>query len=267
MQTELVNTVKSVQQNLMNLSNSYAFEDEELKLKFSELLKSFEAFSESTASVNTQIDPPEFVSQDSPNNTPFKTTTEVITTSLENNIEKVVNEIKPHSLTTNLLLNDPYASILERPNVYELTEATGLSGREASSLISAGLNNGHDYRNWREIMLSSDPVASIRQANNLLYNSDLVHTPNASAEQYIQNKKVLATNGNFALIEETNGRARLMLTAKDGLMLEPAGTFHEQIARRIDRYGFEKSDLLPLIAKVEQVDSGLSEQLRILLST
>jgi len=53
-----------------------------------------------------------------------------------------------------------------------------------------------------------------------------------------------------------------MLVAKDGLMLTQAGTHEDQIRANIERFGFNASELAPLIAKVEQFDDVLAEEMR-----
>jgi len=105
-------------------------------------------------------------------------------------------------------------------------------------------------------------VSSLRKANNAVYNSDLNHSPYARSDQYISEKDVVAANGNFAIIEGQNGYKRLMLVAKDGLMLTQAGTHEDQIKANIERFGFNSSELAPLIAKVEQFDDVLAEEMR-----
>ena len=260
MQTTFYDSLQGLQQSLQNLKSQANFSDPELSNKFSALVDSLMSFAEeSTTSVNE-------VATSTPVAVQPK---EVRTTSdhLSNKVTVasapvVTKSISQAASSSSLLLDDPYQSEPYKPTPLEFSRQTGLSYNKASDLISAASSYGHDYRNWAGIMSSGDPVSALRKANNAVYNSDLNHTPYARSEQYMPEKDVVAANGNFAIVEGQNGYKRLMLVAKDGLMLTQAGTHEDQIRANIERFGFNASEIAPLIAKVEQFDDVLAEEMR-----
>jgi hypothetical protein len=260
MQTTFYDSLQSLQQNLQNLKSQATFSDPELSSKFSALMDSLMSFAEES---NTHVS--EVVISTPATTQPVEvlTTSEHLDTKVTAAQASLVNSsVAGSTATSTLILNDPYQSEIYKPTPLELSRQTGRTFNEANDLISAASNYGHDYRNWAEIMASDDPVSTLRAANNEVYNSDLKHTPYARSEQYIAEKDVVAANGNFAIVEGQNGYKRLMLVAKDGLILTQAGTHEDQIRSNIERFGFNPSELAPLIAKVEQFDNVLAEEIR-----
>ena len=260
MQTTFYDSLQGLQQSLQNLKTQANFSDPELSNKFSALMDSLMSFAEenstnvSEVATSNPVDiQPEEVRTTSAH---FGSDITVTPTPIANNL------VQQTAGTSSLLLNDPYQSEPHKPTPLEFSRQTGLSFNKSSDLITAASSYGHDYRNWEQIMASADPVSSLRKANNAVYNSDLNHSPYARSDQYISEKDVVAANGNFAIIEGQNGYKRLMLVAKDGLMLTQAGTHEDQIKANIERFGFNSSELAPLIAKVEQFDDVLAEEMR-----
>lgn len=259
MQTTIYDNLKGLQQSLQNLKSQTNFADPDLSNKFSVLVESFMSFAEETAASSN--------SQEATINTAEETSSSV--SASEHFQQRSVVSTDPvntvtaeRSVSSSLVLTDPFASEPFRPTPLEFSRKVEIQFEEAASLISGASSYGHDYRNWSEIMASSDPVGSLRKANSEVYNSNLDHTPYARSEQYIEQKDVIAANGNFAVVDGHNGYKRLMLVAKDGLMLTQAGTHEDQIRTNIDRFGFNSSELTPLIAKVEQFDEVLAEEMR-----
>lgn len=260
MQTTFYDSLQGLQQSLQNLKSQANFSDPELSNKFSALMDSLMSFaeensttaSEGATSNSVNIQPKEVRTTSAH----FGSGSTITPTPIANNL------VQQTAGTSSLLLDDPYQSEPYKPTPLEFSRQTGLSFNKASDLISAASSYGHDYRNWAQIMSSGDPVSALRKANNAVYNSDLNHTPYARSEQYMPEKDVVAANGNFAIVEGQNGYKRLMLVAKDGLMLTQAGTHEDQIRANIERFGFNASELAPLIAKVEQFDDVLAEEMR-----
>jgi hypothetical protein len=260
MQTTFYDSLQGLQQSLQNLKSQANFSDPELSNKFSALVDSLMSFAEeSTTSVNeVATSTPVAVQPEE-----VRTTSDHLSNKVTVASAPIANKLVHQSAgTSSFLLNDPYQSEPFKPTDFEFSQQSGLSLSESSRLISAASSYGHDYRNWAGIMSSGDPVSALRKANNAVYNSDLNHTPYARSEQYMPEKDVVAANGNFAIVEGQNGYKRLMLVAKDGLMLTQAGTHEDQIRANIERFGFNASEIAPLIAKVEQFDDVLAEEMR-----
>ena len=262
METQLLNSINNLQQQLNQMKFSSTFESTKISNKFSELLETFSDFTELTLQSSQNNSPREVIEDEKR----FQTTASAINNNVPINpiSEKSGTLLASQNLgqtyqhkSNSLLLDDPYSSRDDRPTAKEFSELTGISNSKASSLISAAVEYGHDYRNWSKIMTSSDPVKSLRDANNAVYNSDVDHSPYARSEQYLEPNEVAAVSGNFALVE-----GRLMKVAKDGLLLTQAGTHEDQIRSNIERFGFNSSELAPLIAKVEKFDNVLAEEMR-----
>ena len=260
MQATFYDNLQVLQKSLQNLKSQATFSDPELGNKFSALVDSLMSFAEdnSTSVSESATSTPVDVQSESVHTTSahLESKGKIAPTPIPNNL------VHKTAGTSSLLLNDPYQSEPFKPTDLEFSQQSGLSLSESSRLISAASSYGQDYRNWAEIMASGDPVSSLKKANNAVYNSDLNHTPYARSEQYISEDDVVAANGNFAIVGGENGYNRLMLVSKDGLMLTQAGTHEDQIKSNIERFGFDASQLAPLIAKVEQFDDVLAEEMR-----
>lgn len=68
-------------------------------------------------------------------------------------------------------LRDAGRANVAKPNVREFMNRTGLGLKAASELLYGGLGAVPDMRNWSEIMASSDPAKSAREATSALLSS------------------------------------------------------------------------------------------------
>lgn len=146
-----------------------------------------------------------------------------------------------------------------KPTVREFRERTGLSFRDAASLIGVGAMGYADHRDWAKIMSSSDPVSAVRQANDQLFNSaDVDWAPHSTAANLVNETRIIAKSGNFAVYECEDKEITLQLIDARGRHLSQAGTTAEQIAKHAWIFGQDTSELTPLLPSLRNVSARLA---------
>jgi len=154
-----------------------------------------------------------------------------------------------------------------KPTVKELMDATGLEFHDAGSMIGVGAAGHADYRDWQKIMSSSDPAAALSTANGQLFSGAVEWDPYGSNANVLDPARVVAKSGSYALYRSSNssggdGYVTLQMLDGNDRRLTQAGVTGDQIRVNIERFGLNASELAPLIAKVEQFDNVLAEEMR-----
>ena len=267
--------LQTIQTSLLEIQKNAEFNDPYLGEKFSAIIDEFlklanisQSMSNETASEqqeamgnNSSVDPMQVDQVNKVNELNISTNEMIDKLSDTPVMKKVIIDN-----STSFILNDPYASRKFRPTPDAFAKVTDISPPEAFSLIQAAISSGRDFRNWEKIMSSVDPVASLRRANNEVYNSNLNHSLNEPDKNYIGSRDVVARSGNFAVISNDKGYQRLMLVAKDGLMLDEAGPNGNTIVEKSQRFGFDVNELKAIIPIMRQNNASLALQIEKALS-
>ena len=161
-----------------------------------------------------------------------------------------------------LLTDNPDSARAARPNLREFMTATGASFGDSSELLYGVIGSNDDYRDWRAIMGTDNPVDAARAATAQLYNSDVDYqlrfdasygTPQFEATlaaNSLVDATTLGKTDNFALQSSGEGTS-LIAVSSTGLILGPAGTSQEQIERKAWLFGFSTEGLGALASTAE----------------
>ena len=157
--------------------------------------------------------------------------------------------------TQNLLVASERAARVDKPNMGEFIDATGVNVADASELLYGVIGSNADLRDWTQIMESDNPVDAVRAATEQLYNSDkpyqLVHHVDYGTLKFeetlaansLSSKNVISQTGNFAEIQTDADKSVTMAVSSSGLLLRAAGTSQAQIERTAWLFGFDTEEL------------------------
>lgn len=178
----------------------------------------------------------------------------------------------PHVTTSSVsLLTTPEASLAARPNMKQFMDATGASFEDASEFIYGVIGSNTDSRDWGAIMSSKDPIASVRQATNALYNSSS-SLPNPLGT-YMGPTDTVDKSGNFGVrlamepVSSTDPTKKIVdsglkLIDSQGLILRDAGETADQIARNAWLFGFDMTSLNSLASASGTISSSLEDAVK-----
>lgn len=147
------------------------------------------------------------------------------------------------------------SATLNKPNMREFMDATGVDAIDASELLYGVVGSNADLRDWDKIMASGNPIDAARAATGQMYSSDkdyalvnhedygTLRYADTLAEKSLSSKTVLSQTGNFADIETDAGTAEKMAVSSTGLLLRGAGSTQAQIERTAWLFGFSTDGL------------------------
>lgn len=152
----------------------------------------------------------------------------------------------------------------KKPNIKELMDFTGMSFKEASSILYGVIGSNEDTRDWSKILTSNDVLKTAKEETVKMYNTDsefsLVSNEETNSTQSQMETSPITTTldiqeGNIKFKqtsqydEETQTDVvtnSLYLASSNGNLLRNAGQTPSQIVENIDAFGFDINSLKTL---------------------
>ncbi|MDD5107849.1 MAG: hypothetical protein PHC49_19815 [Desulfuromonadaceae bacterium] len=161
--------------------------------------------------------------------------------------------------SSDLLLQRPVSG-LEKPGMKDFMDATGVDAETAAELLTGIMGSNQDYRNWKTIMASSDPLQAARQATAAQYSSDL---PYATADNKTipDQKSIVAKTSNLEVIDYGElAPPAVYLTDKQGMLLRWLQPDSESIMAGLTNFGFDTSQINDLAVQLKALKNVEIEQ-------
>jgi hypothetical protein len=152
------------------------------------------------------------------------------------------------------------ATTLKKPNTKEFMDATGVSFKDASSLLYGVIGSNEDTRDWNAILSSSDPLAKAKEETAKMYAQ--TSQPNSPEAQRAQEKREKSLsligaqpdfqNENFTVFfGDKPIQTSLYLSSADGTILRKLSGTQEQIDKTMDNFGLDTSLLTQTITQLQ----------------
>lgn len=210
-----------------------------------------------------------------------KTTTGTDTANSENS--SFYNLLSSNTTTSNTEQNTLNIDTSKKPNMKELMDFTGISAKEASSILYGVIGSNEDTRDWNKILTSSDVLKAAKEETAKMYNSNSDYSLVSNSEETasteetfsISDSEIEDSNSVTTLVDIQEGNLRfkqtsqfdeetqsdvvtnsLYLASSNGNLLRNAGNTPAQIVENLDAFGFDIEPLSTL-AQNEQVPSDI----------